>query len=320
MAAVFRIVKPGLLTTVQDLGRTGYQQYGMVVSGAMDIYALQVGNLLVGNERGEAGLEITIMGPEIELLEDAVIAICGADLSATVDNKPAPLWKSFYVQQGQTIRFGRPVSGARAYITVAGGISIPTVMGSKSTYMKAQVGGVDGRELQKGDVIEKGKPTFHNRGLVSRSLKSSLVPDYERDQTLRVILGPDEQAFHESSIGTFLSEAYEISPQSDRMGYRLQGAKLTHVSGADILSDAIFPGTIQVPASGEPIILLADRQTTGGYTRIGTVISVDLPYLGQMLPGNKISFQAVSIDEAQALNVKREKAFRQLSLGAGIIN
>jgi len=313
--AVIKVEKSGLTTSVQDLGRTGYQQYGMVVSGAMDPYALQVGNLLVGNERNAAGIEAVIMGPKLQFLKDTVIAICGADLSPQLDGKDIPMWTSIFVHKGQSLSFGQPKKGVYTYIAVAGGIDVPVVMGSRSTYVKAGIGGIEGRFLQKDDLLPSGKVTGKNR---VRRLPDNLIPNYQSDQKIRVILGPDRDAFLQESIETFLTGTYEITKQTDRMGMRLNGPKLQHVTGADIISDSIFPGTVQVPANGQPIILLADRQTTGGYTRIATVISVDIARVAQNLPGRKLQFEAISVHEAQTLRIKQEKILHQLAVGAGV--
>ncbi|MEA3321435.1 MAG: biotin-dependent carboxyltransferase family protein [Bacillota bacterium] len=306
---LFQVMKPGLLTTLQDLGRTGYQEFGMVVAGAMDTFALQIGNLLVGNEKGEAALEVTIMGPELKALEDVVVAICGGNLSPKVNGKQAPMWKSFKVKKGELIEFGRPVEGARAYICVKGGFDVPVVMGSKSTYLKAQIGGLQGRALEKDDVLY-GESS--HQATIGRSIHPDEIPSYEKEMEIRVCLGPHLDVFHESSVETFLSSTYEVTPQSDRMGYRLKGPKIEHKNSADIISEAIPLGGIQVPADGSPILLMADRQTTGGYTRIATVISYDIPLLAQAQPGTSIRFREVSVEEAQALYLKRAKLFSVL--------
>ncbi|TYS69480.1 biotin-dependent carboxyltransferase [Sutcliffiella horikoshii] len=306
---LFQVMKPGLLTTLQDLGRKGYQEFGMVVAGAMDNYALQVGNLLVGNEKGEAALEVTIMGPELKALEDVVVAICGGNLSPKVNGKQAPMWKCFKVKKGELIEFGRPVEGARAYICVEGGFDVPIVMGSKSTYLKAQIGGFQGRALEKDDVLY-GEPS--HEATTGRSIRPDQIPSYESEMEIRVCLGPHLDAFHKTSVETFLSATYEVTPQSDRMGYRLKGPKIQHKISADIISEAIPLGGIQVPADGRPILLMADRQTTGGYTRIATVISYDIPLLAQAQPGTTIRFREVSVEEAQALYLKRAKLFSVL--------
>ncbi|WP_156289583.1 5-oxoprolinase subunit C family protein [Oceanobacillus salinisoli] len=313
---VIKVEKSGLSTSIQDLGRTGYQQYGVVVSGAMDVFALQVGNLLVGNPRNAAGIEAVIMGPKLNFLKNTVIAVCGADLSPTLDGKEIPMWTSIFVETGQSLSFGKPKNGAYTYVTVAGGIETPVVMGSRSTYVKAAIGGGEGRCLQKGDVLKAGK--METVQFKEKSLSPELIPSYETHPKIRVILGPDEKAFTASGIETFLSEKYKITTKTDRMGARLEGPKIEHISGADIISDSIFPGTIQVPANGQPIILLADRQTTGGYTRIANVISVDFAKVAQSLPGTELEFEAVTVEKAQQLYVKREKILRQLSIGAGV--
>lgn len=314
---IFKVKKSGLLTTVQDIGRNGYQQYGMVVSGAMDPFALQVANLLVGNERGEAALEITVLGPQLEILSDTVLALCGADLSATLDGESVDLWKSFKAAKGQVLRFGAPNQGARTYLSVAGGIDVPLVMGSKSTYTKTGIGGYKGRSLEKGDILKKGASKASIKKLSGCGLLSKYIPEYGSTYKAKVILGPEKNAFSKEGMYTFLHSTYTITQQSDRMGYRLSGKPIEHTAGADIISDAIAPGTVQVPANGEPIILLADRQTTGGYTRIATVITTDLPYIGQMLPGHKLSFEEVTIEEAQCLYIAQEKFLKGLKSEAG---
>lgn len=314
--AVIKVEKPGLSTSIQDLGRYGYQQYGMVAAGAMDSFALQVGNLLVGNPRNAAGIEAVIMGPQFKFLKDTVIAICGADLSPTIDGDKIPLWTSIPVHKGQTLAFGHPKNGAYTYITVAGGIETEVVMGSRSTYVKASIGGKEGRFLRKDDILEGGNSTLRSP-FIKRRLPPSLIPEYDRHSKIRVVLGPDNDAFKKSSVKTFLSEKYEMTKHTDRMGARLKGPKIEHRSGADIISDSIFPGTIQVPANGQPIILLADRQTTGGYTRIANVISVDIAKVAQNLPGAEFEFEEISVKEAQQLYIEREKLFRKLSIGTG---
>ncbi|MFA1821912.1 biotin-dependent carboxyltransferase family protein [Virgibacillus oceani] len=317
MSEVMKIIKPGLATSVQDLGRKGYQQYGVVVSGAMDDFALQVANLLVGNLRGEAGLEIALIGPEISMVEDTVIAVCGANLSPKLDGESISNWKSYVVEKGQILTFGKPKNGGYAYVAVAGGVKTPEVMGSKSTYVKTEMGGYKGRYLEKGDCVEAGTAAYELKRLAGRSIKLTNEMDYHAHNRIRIVLGPDSQGFSEESIQHFLTSAYQVTPQSDRMGYRLDGPALE--GKADIISDAVLPGTIQVPADGKPIVLLADRQTTGGYARIASVISVDLPYVAQQRAGNELRFVEVSVKEAQQLYVQRELLLKRLNLGAGRI-
>ena len=304
--AALRVDRPGLLTTVQDLGRVGRQAEGMVVAGAMDPFALQVANLLAGNPRGEAALEITLLGPTLHVLSECVAAICGADLSARLDDEAVPLWKSVRLRPGQTLRFGPPRAGARAYLAVAGGFAVPLVMGSKSTFLRGALGGFGGRRLRTGDVLERGDPVRERPG---RGLPPAAVPVYPQEAMVQVILGPQENAFTPAGLGTFLSASYEVTPQSDRMGYRLAGPALEHgPGGADILSEATPMGAVQVPAEGRPLILMADRQTTGGYAKIATVISADLPCVAQLAPGNRISFRPASLADAHA-RLKAQERF-----------
>nr|WP_318539720.1 biotin-dependent carboxyltransferase family protein [Terribacillus saccharophilus] len=306
---LFQVIKPGLLTTFQDLGRTGYQEYGVVVAGAMDDFSLQIANLLVGNQRDDAGLEVTMMGPVLKVLEDSVIAITGGNLSPRVNGQPAPMWKSFEVKEGQLVEFGQPMEGIRSYISVAGGFDLPAVMGSNSTYLKAKIGGLNGRALEKEDILY-GNEDAH--AVTGRSLHYDEIPKYQKEVTVRVVLGPHQDAFTDEAIKTFLSSNYEITPQSDRMGFRLKGPELTHKTTADIISEAIPLGGIQVPANGQPIILMADRQTTGGYTRIATVISADISLLAQAAPGAVVRFEEVSVGEAQEVYQGRESLLRVL--------
>lgn len=311
--AVFQVEKPGLLTTVQDIGRYGYQQYGIVVSGAMDNFAQRLGNLLVGNEPTSATLEVTMMGPKLKVLEDVVIAITGANLSATIDDQAIVAWKSLFVKKGQILSFGKPEQGVRAYIAVAGGLEGELVLGSKATYLKAKMGGIFGREVQKGDVLYCGQMTGSSEKLCGRIVSRQLLLNYYQTTPFRVVLGPDQQSFTEAGIRTFFSESFEITREIDRMGCRLSGPVIKHQENADIISDAITFGTIQVPASGQPIILLADRQTSGGYARIGTIITVDLPRLVQQMPGTKIRFEQISIEKAQQLYVAQEQAIKRFA-------
>ncbi|QKG85420.1 biotin-dependent carboxyltransferase family protein [Kroppenstedtia pulmonis] len=311
MADGIQVLKPGLLTTIQDLGRMGYQQYGLSVTGAMDTYALQVGNLLVGNPRDEAGLEITLTGPVLQFDQALIIALTGGDLGATLDGTPAPLWKSIQVKRGQVLRFHGAVQGVRAYLSVAGGFDVPKVMDSKSTDLRAKIGGYAGRALQRGDRLKVGRA----RTVPSiRQLAHDQKPVYQRHIRLRVILGPQCGAFTAHGVHVFLQERFTVSSQSDRMGYRLTGPRIQHRGSADIISDAIAPGSVQVPADGQPIILMADRQPTGGYTKIATVISNDLPYLAQASPGDTLSFEPVKVEQARYWAIEQEKFLRKLEL------
>lgn len=303
---LFRVKKPGVYTTFQDLGRRGYQKFGVVASGAMDAFSLQIANMLVGNPRNEAGLEITMVGPELITLSETVVAICGADLSPKVNDKPVPMWKSFRLKEGDHLSFGTPRSGIRAYVAASGGFDVPVVMGSKSTYAKAGIGKV----LEKSDTIygEEGA------GQPGVGLAYAEVPQYEKEVVVRIVPGPHTDRFTEEGLDVFFNEVHTVTPKSDRMGYRLESPPIRHRNGADIWTDAIPFGGVQIPASGQPIILMADRQTTGGYTRIGTVISVDLPKVAQLPPGGKIHFREIGVKEAQELFILQEQLLNQIDV------
>ena len=305
-----KVVNPGVLTTVQDLGRVGFQEFGVPVSGAMDPRALKVANILVGNDEGAAGLECTMMGPVLTFTESNIIAITGADLSPTIDGQPIPTYSAQLVQAGSTLRFGMPKSGCRAYIAFAGGLDVPEVMGSRSTYMKAKIGGVKGRKLEKEDEIGFTAPKTALKNLGNRGFAPEFKPRSE--YIVRVILGPQDDMFTDAGIKTFLSETYTVTPEFDRMGCRLEGAVIEHKNGGDIISDGIPFGAIQVPGAGKPIIMLADRQTPGGYTKIATVISADFRILAQLKAGDKVRFEKVSVAAAQDALLTERKALRAL--------
>ncbi|PFG15302.1 biotin-dependent carboxyltransferase family protein [Bacillus sp. es.036] len=298
---LFSVDKPGLYTTYQDLGRVGYLKYGVPASGALDRFALQVGNLLVGNERGAAGLEVTMQGPELIAQESFVIAVTGGDLSPMINGKRIPLWKSLLIKKGQVLEFGKPRTGVRAYLTVSGGFQSCRYMGSRSVYEPAGLG----RPLQKGDELV-GEPRKQKAGT---GLFFTEIPDYDRDVEVRVVKGPHHEQISDKVVSDFFAMTHEVSPQSNRMGYRLQSELKTHHE-ANVVSDAVPLGGIQLPGNGQPIILLADRQTTGGYTRIGTVIGPDLPLIAQLPPGGKIRFKEVTVEEAQEASKQVEQKLR----------
>ncbi|MDQ2687634.1 MAG: biotin-dependent carboxyltransferase family protein [Armatimonadota bacterium] len=303
---MFRVQTPGLLSTLQDLGRVGYQNTGMPVAGAMDPFALQVANLLVGNARGAAALELTLLGPTLEVLGDVTIAVCGADLSARLDDAPLPLWRTAALRAGQTLRWGRRVSGARAYLAVAGGLDVPEALGSRSTFLRAGIGGFAGRALRAGDVLRGEGATAVQSG---RALAPSAVPIYSSSATVRVVSGPHEDAFAPATLATFFTSEYMLSAQSDRMGYRLDGPSLSCRSERQgvLLSEAVPWGGVQIPPDGQPILLMADRQTTGGYPLIAVVATADRPRCAQLAPGDSVSFQPISLEEAQEADAAQER-------------
>ncbi len=309
----FEVIQPGAFTTVQDLGRYGYQKYGVSISGAMDRFALRVANLLAGNDEGEAAVEATIIGPRLKALEDIRVAISGADLSPEIDAKPVPMWRTLHVPKGGILSFGALKSGCRAYLAVSGGIDIPLIMGSRSIHTRSNLGG-KGRPLSKGDVIKRKDSGIRIQESGTYQLPEDLIPVYGRQWKVRVVLGPQHDYFSRRGIETFLSGEYEITPQADRMGYRLKGPRIEHKDGPDILTDATPPGSIQVPGDGMPIVLLADGQTTGGYSKIATVASVDQDLLAQARPGDKVWFQRITISEAHRLLAGMEKKVERIRL------
>lgn len=317
MKEVAKILKPGFLTTIQDLGRYGFQKDGIVVAGAMDTYSYQLANLLVGNLRHDAALEITLIGPTIEFLAETQIAITGRDAIVLLDDEKIPLWKTKRVKKGQVLKILSTSRGARLYLAIAGGLIVPKILNSYSTYLAGKIGGYDGRKLEKGDILFGKEKLATSR--FERFLSKHLIPSWEDKATIRVIRGPEFSLFTSDSQEHFFQSIYEVTTSSDRMGYRLIGEQLHRNVHENMISEAITIGTIQVPEDGQPIILMADRQTTGGYFRIANVISVDLPKLAQLQAQHKIRFQEVTIEEAQKLYTDREKLFRSIEIGARIL-
>jgi KipI family sensor histidine kinase inhibitor len=307
----FEVVRAGLLTTVQDRGRFGSQQFGVTVSGAMDELALRVGNILVGNPQGAAGLEISLLGPQVRLLTDVVLAVTGAEMEADLDGEPVPGYQAILARAGQTLDIRHCRQGMRAYLCVGGGIEVPLRLGSRSTSLAAGFGGLDGRPLRDGDTVRVG-PLLGSLGRVAgRRAPERWRHPFTVPQTVRVVFGPQEDAFTDAGKRTLLESSYAVSPSSDRMGCRLEGPAIEHAGAADIISDWIPLGGIQVPGNGKPIILLADRQTTGGYTKIATVVGADIPKLAQLRPGDSVRFQAVTVEEAQRLHCATERDLGQ---------
>ena len=323
------IEKPGLQTSVQDLGRPGFQQYGVVAGGAMDPYSHRVANLLAGNSETCATIEAALAGPSIRFEMDSLIALAGGDLSPGIDGEPVPMWRPVAVKAGAVLTFGKPVSGCRVYIAVAGGIDVPEVMGSRSTYTKARIGGVEGRCLEKGDMLQAGKPSILAKHWAATALSKAgerkfcaadwsvsdeLVPRYGNQAEIRMMKGPQHRWFDEESRSLFFSGTFTVSSESDRMGYRLKGDALRLSEPRELLSEGVVAGAVQVPSGGSPILLMADRQTTGGYPKIGQAASVDLPLVAQLQPGAQLRFKEVSVDEAQQLLIQRKKRLAELKL------
>ena len=305
------VVKSGWFSTVQDLGRYGHQQYGVSVAGAMDHFATAVANRLVGNPNNTAVLEFTMKGPELVFDGNTHIAITGADLSPTISGKSVPLWESIEVSRGSRLCFGTAQSGARSYLAISGGIDVPLILGSRSTHCASDTGGFKGRPLRPGDVLYIAP---RSREVLSGTrLPDRLVPCYEKSVTLRIIPGPQHNLFPEKSLTTLTSSFYTITPESNRMGYRLSGPKIVREGPGYFISDCTTMGALQIPADGQPILLMADRQTTGGYPKIAAVISTDLPLAAQLAPGDTVTFSLTTVAKAHAA-LRKQRALLDAAL------
>jgi antagonist of KipI len=302
---VIAIVEAGPLTTVQDLGRFGQLRYGIPPAGPLDHPAFVLANRLVGNPDGAAALECTLAGPRFEARGSGAIAVTGADVPVSVNGVAAPTWTTVALNAGDVVKVGMARSGVRAYIAFAGGIDVPLVLGSRATYVRGRLGGLEGRALKKGDALGL-LPS--RRVATPRRVRASAIPVATPDTELRVVLGPQDDRFTADGIATFLGSAYEMQPQSDRMGARLRGPVIEHRAGHDIISDGIALGSVQVTGDGMPIVLLVDRQSTGGYTKVATVCSFDVARLAQAKPGHRVHFRAVTVHDAHRLLRERQGA------------
>lgn len=294
---MIEIVKKGLLTTVQDGGRRGWQHIGVPVCGAMDLFSLAVANILAGNPWDSDALEITGIGPDIVFLSSNIFAVSGGSFDMTLDGQPIEMNRAYLAKKGATLKMGGAEAGFRAYISFCGGLDVPPVLGSRSTCLLAGFGGLDGRALEAGDKIGFRNPQRLLPSMGGRAAQGLILP---KKVALRVILGPQDDHFSVKGLDTFLSAEYQVTAESNRMGLRAKGPQIGFAEGfgANIISDGIAFGAIQVPG-GQPVIMAADRQTVGGYAKIANVISADLPLLAQCRPGSYISFSAVSVRQAQ---------------------
>jgi len=307
---IVRVKRAGLLTTVQDHGRWRYQAMGVPVAGPMDVYSHRLANALVGNEDGAATLEVTLTGPALEFTDDRQVAVTGAEFEVTVDGHGVTPNTAIRVRAGERLEFGRRSRGARGYLAVSGGIDTPRVLGSRSTHVPSAMGGLGGRALKEGDELPLGPPEGEHYVRSARTSGTGVLFHTYRMQAptiLRVLPGPQRDRFSARALDALQSAPYRVGTDSNRMGYRLVGPRLEHANGAEIISDATPMGTLQVPASGQPILLMADRQTTGGYAKIATVISADISLAGQLVPGDEIRFTACSPAEALASLIAQEQ-------------
>ena len=307
----FQVIHPGVYTTLQDLGRPGNMKFVIPASGVADRFSALVANLLVGNPPDAAVLETVLFRLELLALEDLAVAVTGGDLSPTVNENPLPMWQAVSVQKGDRISFRGRKSGFRSFLSARGGFSGPQYLGSRSVFSR----GLMGNPLKSEEILEIGNsadlPSFHTPSPLN------LLPDSSPLPTVRVILGPQQDRFSEQGLATFLSSVYTVSAQSDRMGYRLEGPRIEHVCGADIISEPIARGAVQIPGDGLPIVMLWYAQVSGGYTKIANVISADLDRLAQMMPGEKVRFQAVTLEEAHQAWREQERRMEEVKRAIG---
>lgn len=300
------IISPGIMTTVQDIGRYGYGRFGVAPSGALDSYALRVANLLVANPEEHACLETMLLGPGLRFLSDGVVAVTGGDLQPKRNKQPIEMWRSHAFKKGDILSFGSAASGFRAYIAVAGGIAVPVVMGSRSTNLPSGFGGLNGRPLAKEDILLCDEP-LNAISAAGRIFNPDWIPLYSAEWKIRVVPGPQDDHFPKDSRHTFYGAAYTMSQNSDRTGIRLEGPEIRCRADveASIISEGVIAGSIQIPGDGKPILILGET-VTGGYRKIATVISADLPLMGQIKPGDRVQFQTVSLEEAHLALKKME--------------
>lgn len=316
------ILKPGLQTTIQDLGRWGWQSQGVPVAGPMDPCSHRVANAMVGNNRDHAAFEIALIGPELQFEDERLVAVSGAEFALALDGVALPLNAAFVASAGSRLRFGARARGSRAYLAIAGGVAVTPVMGSRATHLVSRLGGLEGRALAAGDRVPLGdlpRPQIPRlRPGAPRSANTTGVvrlPDAHA--AVRVLPGPQREYFSSEALDVLQSAPYLVGKESDRMGFRLEGPPLRHMRSADIISDATPLGVLQVPAAGQPVLLMADRQTTGGYPKIATVITADIGIAGQLGPGDAISFAVCTPHDAYAALIAQERALMALEAAAG---
>jgi antagonist of KipI len=315
------VTRAGFLTSVQDLGRTGFRQFGVSTSGALDPFALRVANLLVGNDAAAAGFEITIGGLRLHFEDERIVAWCGGEFDVRVGAKSLPAGHAARVHAGEEVKFGRSEIGCRCWLAIAGGVNVPDVLGSRSTDLRAQFGGFEGRTLRDGDVLPlatKPGSSPPATGISTWTAPHDWASPAKRHPMLRFIPGVDWNRFNAPTLRRLMSEAFTVSPDSDRMGVRLEGPELKRVDESDLISEAVAPGTIQVPPGGKPILLLGDCQTIGGYPKIAHVITVDLGVAAQLRAGDHARFSEVSLADAHRLLLEREREFQRFRVGISL--
>jgi antagonist of KipI len=316
------VVRAGFLTSVQDLGRMRYRQFGVSLGGALDAFALRVANLLVGNEESVAGLEITLGGLQLRFADQRIVAWCGGEFDVRVGSTSVPAGHAALINAGEELKFNHPKTGCRCWLAISGGIDAPTVLGSRSTDLRASFGGFEGRAVRDGDELPLGNFRRSQTAAAGRISSWSAPEPWSQTASanpiLQVVRGPDWDRFGASTLQRFTSESFAVSPDSDRMGVRFDGPELPRSDDVDLISEAASPGTIQVPPSGRPILLLGDCQTIGGYPKIAHVITFDLPVAAQLRAGDHVRFSEVSLTDAHRLLLQREREFERFRIGLSL--
>jgi antagonist of KipI len=327
------VPRAGFLTSVQDLGRTGFREFGVSTSGALDPFVLRVANLLVDNDEGAAGLEITFGGLQLHFQDERIVAWCGGEFDVSIGAAPLPAGHTALVQSGEELEFGRAQTGCRAWLAISGGIDASPLLGSRSTDLRADFGGFDGRALGDGDVIplrpRPGSSAFA-KATADKPIQATRISSWTAphdwvsparpNPILRFVRGIDWTRFNASTLQRLTSESFTVSPDSDRMGVRLTGPELARADNVDLISEAVAPGTVQVPPSGQPILLLGDCQTIGGYPKIAHVITVDFGIAAQLRAGDRVRFSEVSLGDAHRLLLERERALERFRIGLSLRN
>lgn len=304
----FKITNAGALSTIQDLGRYGHMREGFSPSGALDTHSMRLANILVGNPENEAVIEMTVSGITVIMDDDCIIAVTGGDFGPLINNRPIPVNAAVRVEKGQILRCPRCVNGCRCYLAVRGGFAIDEVMGSCSTNLRCGIGGYLGRKLLPGDVLRLKNPDVN----LSVENRRVTLPRFSRQLIVSAVAGPQDDYFSDGELGKFFKSTYIVTEECDRMGMRLSGTEIAALNGYDIISDAVVSGSVQISANGQPMILLADRQTTGGYAKIATVVSYDVAKLAQLLPGAAVGFKRVTVDQAQKKYIETQQYFQSL--------
>jgi antagonist of KipI len=325
------VTRAGFLTSVQDPGRTGFREFGVSTSGALDPLALRVANLLVGNDERAAGLEITLGGLQLRFNDERIVAWCGAEFEVEIGSQSLPAGHVARLQAGDELKFRTPQIGCRAWLAISGGVEVPIVLGSRSTDLRANFGGFDGRALRDGDVILLGSPpgsSASSEATADRPIPATRISSWtaphdwvspaRSNPVLHFLRGADWTRFNALTLQRLTNEPFTVSPDSDRMGVRLSGPELCRIDNDDLVSEAVAPGTVQVPPSGQPILLLGDCQTIGGYPKIAQVITVDLGIAAQVRAGDRVRFLEVSLQDAHRVLVERERDFERFRIGVSL--